>query len=106
MDGVAGTDDARSAPSKIATMTERRPYAGARNSPRSQPTVSLDFIGSISSTTRWWMWPQAGHSKVRTSKPEESGVMRASYNDLFSTSGLVLFDQNRTRMAGVVIISI
>src|ERR1700676_2387350 len=73
-----GTDDARFAPSKIATMTEGRPYAGARNSPKSQPTVSLDFIGSISSTMRWWMWPQAGHSKVRISKPEESGVMHAS----------------------------
>jgi hypothetical protein len=63
---------------QIIKMIKRRPYAGARNSPRSQPTVSLDFIGSISSTTRWWMWPQAGHSKVLTSKPEEAGVMRAS----------------------------
>jgi hypothetical protein len=32
--------------------TSRRSYAGARNSPRSQPAVVRDFIGSTSSTTR------------------------------------------------------
>jgi len=30
----------------------RWPYVGTRNSPRSQPSVSRDFIGSTSSTTR------------------------------------------------------
>jgi hypothetical protein len=30
----------------------RRPYVGARNSPRNQPAVSLDSIGSTSATTR------------------------------------------------------
>jgi hypothetical protein len=30
----------------------RRPYVGARNSPRNQPSVRVDFIGSTSATTR------------------------------------------------------
>ena len=37
--------------SQLASLTGG-PYVGARNSPRSQPAVSRDFIGSTSSTTR------------------------------------------------------
>jgi len=56
----------------------RRPYVGARNSPRSQPAVSRDFNGSASFDRTLMKSSQAGHSNVRMSKPEAPGVIRAS----------------------------
>jgi hypothetical protein len=54
------------------------PQFGTLSSPASQPAVSLDSIGSMSSTTRWWMCSQAGYSNVRMSKPAGPAVMRAN----------------------------
>jgi len=58
--------------------TSRRYYVSARNSPRSQPAVVRDFIGSTSSTTRGWTSSQSGHPNVRMSEPDVQAVVRAS----------------------------
>jgi hypothetical protein len=52
-------------------------YLGARK-PWNQPSVSRDFIGSISSPTSWGNGSQAGHSNVLMLKQEAPGVIRAS----------------------------
>ncbi len=51
-------------------------YVGARNSPRSQPRVWSDFIGSTTSVL--CTYSHAGHLKVRNSKPDTAKLMRVS----------------------------